>query len=180
MYEKLDKIKLNIPKLKRDEGYGWIYFLFSSEEIVYIGQTVNDHPMARIGAHFNDKEFDSFSCTMVELEYLTKTEYRLIREYKPIYNKSGIVNNMRSIEPTNMQCVMIEKESDFILSRQQSSIFLLKHLEKMGHCVDEIGIDDLCKIIPKYLNLKWANNTRGYLKSDLVRKSTPIFKKATK
>lgn len=83
----MKKIKLEIPEIGRKDGFGWIYFLYLGKEIVYIGQTIQKHPMNRIGQHFGEKQFDSFSIKQIRIELLNEVEMGFIIKHNPKYNK---------------------------------------------------------------------------------------------
>lgn len=83
--------KIEIPRISMPtEGHGWVYCLLLNEKIVYIGQTGSRHPLGRIGQHFADKEFNSFSIKEVELSKMNEEEMRLIKQYSPKYNIVGV------------------------------------------------------------------------------------------
>jgi len=65
-----------------------IYYLYDEDTIVYIGKT--KRPADRLMQHSkSDKIFNSISIHYCHKDELEKTEIRLIRKYKPKYNKAG-------------------------------------------------------------------------------------------
>jgi len=65
-----------------------IYYLYDKNTIVYIGKT--KRPADRLMQHAkSEKVFDSISIQYCHKDELEKTETRLIRKYKPKYNKAG-------------------------------------------------------------------------------------------
>jgi hypothetical protein len=65
-----------------------IYFLFSDDELVYIGKSLSIY--ARIGNHCADveKQFNRVSIFLCSIEELDDLECKYILKYKPKYNKS--------------------------------------------------------------------------------------------
>jgi hypothetical protein len=83
---------LDINALKQNRtaianiNYCGIYFLFDSDELVYVGQSVN--VFARIGQHIGYKEFTHWTfinCNQHELDYL---EVQYIWKFKPRLNSN--------------------------------------------------------------------------------------------
>jgi excinuclease UvrABC nuclease subunit len=65
-----------------------IYFLFNGDELVYIGKTFNlKH---RIPNHF-DKQYTYLRIIPCEKEKLYYYEMRLIKWFKPKYNRHGLI-----------------------------------------------------------------------------------------
>lgn len=63
-----------------------VYFLCQDEKIVYVGQSVN--PSSRIPHHYKDKKFNRVYLLPVPEKRLLETEYRYIRQFEPLYNKT--------------------------------------------------------------------------------------------
>ena len=64
-----------------------VYSLWNDKEIVYVGKTNNIN--RRISQHEGSKEFDGFSYSVLENEFIADiTERKLIFELQPIYNKT--------------------------------------------------------------------------------------------
>lgn len=86
-YEIKDLPKYEVP-LVRNSKFGYIYFLYLKDELVYIGQTTQPNPLSRIGQHFADKIFDSFRFIEVERgQGILNMEGQYIKENKTKYNK---------------------------------------------------------------------------------------------
>jgi hypothetical protein len=65
----------------------FVYFLFSGNEVVYVGQSTTVG--SRLSAHSKDKEFDRASGIIVEPYRRLAVESAFIRLLKPKYNKTG-------------------------------------------------------------------------------------------
>lgn len=167
-------VKLNIPQFVRPEGFGWIYFLYHDGVVVYIGQTVNDHPMVRVSQHFNDKVFDAFDAFSVPIEDLTKREYDLIREHKPNYNISGI--NGKSYSLVNrVQVLQIEREADTLYPATDAVVYWSSFLTKRGFVVSSEQRAYLIKNITMFLTPKPNEKRRLFYKSTIIEKAEQIY-----
>src|SRR5690625_1188185 len=71
----------------------YIYFLFSGDEVVYIGQTI--HLETRIRYHLKNRgdKFDSIKYYKCDIECLDYTEFEEIIYHQPKLNQSGSVYN---------------------------------------------------------------------------------------
>jgi hypothetical protein len=63
-----------------------IYFLWSGEEIIYIGQA--RRLMTRLGEHARDKRFDSVSFVSCKVSELCHLESEAIASFRPKLNKT--------------------------------------------------------------------------------------------
>lgn len=63
-----------------------VYFLCQDEKVVYVGQSVN--PSSRIPHHYKDKKFNRVFLLPVPEKRLLEVEYRYIRQFEPLYNKT--------------------------------------------------------------------------------------------
>lgn len=63
-----------------------VYFLCQDEKVVYVGQSVN--PSSRIPQHYKDKKFNRAFLLPVPEHRLSQIEYRYIRQFEPLYNKT--------------------------------------------------------------------------------------------
>ena len=91
--------KKEIPK-----NVSGIYFLFSGDELVYVGKSLN--AIARVHSHKkeNIKRFDSYSVIECEEKELEKLEAEYIKKFKTKYNVCHIVKKSRGMP------LSIEKE----------------------------------------------------------------------
>jgi hypothetical protein len=64
--------------------YPGVYFLVKDNEVVYVGQSVS--VAKRIGAHFENKDFDHAFCMRVPRSDMNYVEGQFIRALKPKYN----------------------------------------------------------------------------------------------
>ena len=67
-----------------------VYFLFSGNELVYIGQTRNLYH--RLAAHIKEKQFDTFEFIEVDGIVLNSMEATLIDYFKPPLNINGALH----------------------------------------------------------------------------------------
>ena len=75
----------NLKKYKANPIVG-IYFLWDSEELVYIGQSTDIHK--RISEHLAVKKFTHYSFISCQRSQLNKLEKSYIQTYNPILNKT--------------------------------------------------------------------------------------------
>lgn len=75
------RVRVELPPI--DCG---VYLLFSGDEIVYVGQTIN-RVVVRLFQHVSDKSFDSFTIIPCSIDKLDFFETFLIYKFKPKYNK---------------------------------------------------------------------------------------------
>jgi len=81
--------KKDIIKQSQKISYGGIYFLVKDKEIIYIGCS-QDNIYARIGAHKNKIDFDSFSTIGIKnTNKISSLEIKYIEKFNPIYNKTS-------------------------------------------------------------------------------------------
>lgn len=78
-----------IKKPLCDTGFSAIYFLFSNDILVYVGQTTCD-VIGRVVSHSKEKQFDSYSFLPCPKEFLNKMESYFIVRHSPKYNLSVI------------------------------------------------------------------------------------------
>tara|TARA_X000001036_G_C20140235_1_gene586998 strand:- start:107 stop:472 length:366 start_codon:yes stop_codon:yes gene_type:complete len=82
--EELRKIR---KPIKKRSG---VYFLFDGDELIYIGQTINEYQ--RVAGHFNDKIFDSYTFMPCLKEELNTIESVYIDHFKPKLNGRPLTN----------------------------------------------------------------------------------------
>jgi hypothetical protein len=93
----LGELKRNSVPLQKLCG---VYFLFSGDEIVYIGQSRN--VPARVQHHMgSDKEFDRYSHIVLPADSLNEWESFYIHLFQPRYNK-GDYNHGRRFKKAPM------------------------------------------------------------------------------
>lgn len=70
-------------------GIYCVYFLFSGDELVYIGKS-NKNGFDRIRQHFDDskKHFDSYAIVLCDESEVCELETAFILKHRPKYNKS--------------------------------------------------------------------------------------------
>lgn len=71
--------------LKQKPDFGYVYFLFIGDNVLYIGETRK--PQTRMRQHFEDKVFDTVKMIEVPADRLKIKEKELIAKYDPIFNR---------------------------------------------------------------------------------------------
>ena len=84
----------NLRQLTTKELVPGIYFLCKSDEVVYVGQSVN--PLARIGQHIRDKDFDRAYFIPCPASALDEVEAGFIRKLKPRLNGRGAAGTLKT------------------------------------------------------------------------------------
>lgn len=74
------------------EEYGCVYFLLNDNEVVYIGQTVNEF---RVRAHIYIKFTDIYFIPF-KVPYHIKFENKLLEKYVTKFNKTGLILKLRN------------------------------------------------------------------------------------
>lgn len=96
-------MKVDLDKLRAEamnDSYPVIcavYFLFSGDELVYIGQSQDVYARARHHYTRRDKEFDTWAFIEVRLPNLLSAERSLIQRYRPKYNIAHIKKSKTSL-----------------------------------------------------------------------------------
>lgn len=85
----IDEIsKLPKQPIDRTDSTGHVYFLFSMDELVYVGQSIR--LSGRIRDHLkSSKKFDSFAFVEVPVNLLDSVEYHYIVALKPKLNRQA-------------------------------------------------------------------------------------------
>lgn len=102
--------EFSLEKTKPVE-FGYIYYLFYKDVLVYIGQTVN--LSNRISTHINTKFFDKVLYKKVAVEDMKDIERQEIRKYFPIYNCDCITK----ADHSNPNCKVLIEYDDFYIVR---------------------------------------------------------------
>lgn len=76
-------LKQRLPRPQQNDY--WIYFLFSGDEIVYVGQSISG--VKRLYEHYG-KDWDSYTFIRVEQSELNELEAAYIVKFRPKYNKT--------------------------------------------------------------------------------------------
>ena len=133
-------MKFNIANPDLLPGNGWLYRLYFQDELVYIGMTVQKHPLMRIAMHFKDKEFDVYEIEQYPMQDLPEIEMSEIKKHRPKFNIVGVGRSGRLQwiaanipTPTNRQfkkldavnyCVSTLKQNGcLITAKQRESIY---------------------------------------------------------
>ena len=91
----LPSLKSIMSQRFRPFAVSGVYFLFSGNDLIYIGQSTNvmrrisDHAGNGPASHLAKKgvEFDSYAYISVPEQDLDAVERRMINEHKPLYNE---------------------------------------------------------------------------------------------
>lgn len=129
VYATLDEIFVQRKSFSITRG---IYFLFSGEEIVYVGQ--GQVVEERIYDHRKNKEFDSYYIIEIKEGDLNDIEAYFIIKYQPKYNNSV---------PGNSRFLMMQK----LKERYNSNAHVIKKAIKK-HCINQefLGYYDVVKV----------------------------------
>lgn len=85
-----------------------IYFLYSRDRLVYVGQSVNIH--ARIAQHWQTKTFDSFAYIQCDESHLDVLESAYIHRLRPPLNVTAPITQ-RQLERMNVVCAVAQMEA---------------------------------------------------------------------
>ena len=176
--QQLSRVFFEVPPIVRPDGHGWIYFLFKNNEVVYVGQTIKNSPLSRIGDHFNGKDFDSLAFIAVPVEDLSEYELRYIKHFNPVFNKTGRVTNAMPCI-TFAQQVIIQEESDSVLNCTEAVALWSSRLTRQG-----IVVTSMMRTIYPYHAKKIMTNvstkkttlSHKYLKSEVIGLEMDVYR----
>lgn len=164
----MEIIQIKFPDFKLESGNGWLYRLYFKSEPVYIGITIKEHPMNRIGAHFGNKAFDCFTVEQHKIEVLADVEIDEIKKHRPKYNIVGNTNNgiKQWIQQNSLQSNVVDKGP---YKKTEALNYCTLYLNKLGFFLTPKQRELLFKQLPKWV---WSENgvyEKGDL-DDLIRK----------
>lgn len=152
-----------VDDLKLEPGKGWLYRLYLDGELVYIGMTIQAHPMGRIVAHFKDKKFDSYEASQYSVDDLPNIELDEIKKHKPKYNVAGVKKNS---QPQFIFHSAVLEQHPVVRSfekRKDATNYVVSKLRKLGLDVKSVHAFRIYNGLPKWV---WVEDD-GYRIKDL-------------